>query len=349
MADKKSYKEKILEEVTTQLLEILEKGENPWHKPWNLLKVNQLFPEKFAYNFESKKPYQGINQFTLRPGFYLTFKQVNNLKGKIKKGSHSHVIVYNKVDIIEATEEEISKIKELYPEETLEKNDKYYIIGKNVFIYHLTKGYLKIKKMLKKSNVFYEEDIEGVDFGEYESYKDYMERLNNDEDAKKIIIEEADKVFNDYKMRVNLSFSEEGNDAYYSPTFHKVVIPPKILFENSNEYYSTLYHELCHSTGHKDLLNRQGVTSMSATFGSADYSKEELVAEIGASYSLGLLNISTEGTIHNSAAYLKSWANAFKKDKSLSLKIMEATKDAEKAVNLIFDIKKEDRQKVMTD
>lgn len=78
------------------------------------------------------------------------------------------------------------------------------------------------------------------------------------------------------------------------------------------EYYSTLFHEMVYSTGHKDRLNRQGVAKNNITFGGPDYSKEELIAEMGATILYGMAGIN-QTTMDNSASYMKAWLSKLKK------------------------------------
>ena len=86
-------------------------------------------------------------------------------------------------------------------------------------------------------------------------------------------------------------------------------MPQKERFKSVEEYYSTLFHELTHSTGHAKRLNRKG----GSRFGSATYSREELVAEIGAAMLCGVAHIDN-ATLDNSAAYIDSWRRALKAD-----------------------------------
>ena len=98
------------------------------------------------------------------------------------------------------------------------------------------------------------------------------------------------------------------------------------------EYYSTAFHELTHSTGHESRLNR--LTKLAA-FGSEEYSKEELVAEIGAAALVNHVGLETADSFRNSAAYVQSWLHTLKDDKRM---IVSASGKAEKAVNLILNI-----------
>ena len=97
---------------------------------------------------------------------------------------------------------------------------------------------------------------------------------------------------------------EKENQAYYSPSLDIVNMPKKENFKSVSGYYASLFHELVHSTGHGDRLNREGIVK-SAGFGSERYSKEELVAEFGASFLCGLCGIESE--LENSASYISGW------------------------------------------
>ncbi len=105
----------------------------------------------------------------------------------------------------------------------------------------------------------------------------------------------------------------------------------KQQYKHINEYYSTTFHELTHSTGHKNRLDRLH-TGADAAFGSETYSKEELVAEIGSASFMNLLGIETVRTFRNSAAYIQSWLKVLKSDNKF---IVSASSKAEKAVNYI--------------
>jgi len=96
------------------------------------------------------------------------------------------------------------------------------------------------------------------------------------------------------------------------------------------EYYSTVFHELTHSTGHPTRLNR---LTRSSFFGTEDYSKEELVAEIGASALVNHAGLETSRSLRNSVAYIQNWLSVLKNDKRF---IVSASGKAEKAVNLIL-------------
>jgi len=146
-------------------------------------------------------------------------------------------------------------------------------------------------------------------------------------------IADADKVILDYVTREAIKFNEQAsNEAYYSPSRDTVVVPMKEQYQHINEYYSTTFHELVHSTGHKNRLNRLETTAV-ASFGSETYSKEELVAEIGSATILSTLEIETKRTFTNSVAYIQNWLNVLKNDNRF---IISASSQAEKAVDYIL-------------
>ena len=90
-------------------------------------------------------------------------------------------------------------------------------------------------------------------------------------------------IVSEYSSRTNLEISHANQlQAYYMPRKHLVNIPDMDRFKSTEGYYSTFFHELVHSTGNKKLLNRFPDDAKQAAFGSDSYSREELVAEIGA-------------------------------------------------------------------
>lgn len=121
------------------------------------------------------------------------------------------------------------------------------------------------------------------------------------------------------------------NRAYYNPMQDFVNIPPKEVFEKEEYYYSVLFHELGHSTGHETRLNRKTLKTW-APFGTKEYSKEELVAEMTASFLCGIHKIEWE-TIENSAAYIQNWLKKLKNDCRM---VIKAAAQAQKASDFIL-------------
>lgn len=116
-------------------------------------------------------------------------------------------------------------------------------------------------------------------------------------------IEKCEKVVKGFKGKPTIGFN--GGSAYYKPSTDEVMMPKKDLFKDEESYYATLFHELVHSTGHQKRLNREGISILHDK-GKHAYSKEELVAEMGASFLCGLTGIEQK-VIDNSASYIASW------------------------------------------
>lgn len=154
-------------------------------------------------------------------------------------------------------------------------------------------------------------------------------------DTKKVDeIKACEKVLKAYTKREKIKYtSVQSDEAFYRPATDSIHMPLINQFHSSEEYYSTAFHECVHSTGHKDRLAR---LEKHASFGSELYSKEELVAEIGACAILNSLGVETDKTFTNSAAYCQSWIKALKNDPKM---IVSAAGKAEKAMELILDSK----------
>lgn len=249
-----------------------------------------------AVSRSTGKPYSFINQLLLpRPGEYATFKQINEAGGKVRKGEKSSTVIFWKQ--IKVTEKNTETGE---PEEKLVPVLRYY-------------------------QVFNLDQCENI------TPKYYREPEPTNADP----IEEAEAVITGYVSRSGLRFenTSPSNEAYYSPSRDRVVVPMLTQYENPAEYYSTTFHELTHSTGHSSRLNRF-TTDRPAAFGSTEYSKEELTAELGSCYLMAHCGINSDTTERNSAGYLQSWLKALKNDKSL---IVGAASRAEKAAALILD------------
>ena len=141
----------------------------------------------------------------------------------------------------------------------------------------------------------------------------------------------AEDVIQDYLHRSGVHLvSRESSEAFYRPATDTVVLPLRVQFADTAEYYSTAFHELTHSTGHPKRLNRITET---ARFGSAPYSREELCAELGASFLVNHLGLETTASFRNNAAYIEHWLGVLKEDKRL---LVTAAGQADKAVHLIL-------------
>ena len=140
-----------------------------------------------------------------------------------------------------------------------------------------------------------------------------------------------------YNMETPINIKHKLSDqAYYTPTFDYINMPLKTQFKGTAEYYSTLIHEVVHSTGHSSRLNRLAINDGKFNSKKHSYSFEELVAEIGASFLNAMFGIATEESEKNSASYLQGWLKEFKQDKQM---LFKASTEAQKAVSYILNDK----------
>lgn len=287
--------------VTDRIIEELEKGIVPWHKPWS----GASLADGGAINYVSRKPYSILNQMLLgRAGEYLTFKQVKDRKGNIKKGAKSSMVVFF----------------------TMVNPDKKGGQGENGDEADATdtKGY--VIPILRYYRVFHIDDCEGI-----ESKIETKELVENDNEP----IEAAEGIINGYLGREQkLKFHNDNlsDKAYYSLIFDEVVIPKLSQFEEAEEYYSTAFHELTHSTMPAYRCDRKAENANSF-FGNEDYSKEELVAEIGSAMLCNYTGIDSQKAFHNSVGYIQAWLKSLKNDNKM---IVWAASRAEKAARYII-------------
>lgn len=276
-------KKDIYQIITDRILEQLDKGIIPWHKPW----TGGL---EGAYNYKSRKAYSVLNQMLLKHAdAYLSWKQIQELGGKVKKGAKSEIVTFWKILPIEEELDDGTKVKKCIP-------------------------------LLKYYPVFWIGDVEGIERKE-------EQRVAHDP------VEEAENIVNLYMTSDNhptLNRDKTSNRAFYSPLTDSVTVPEIGQYPEISEYYSTLFHELTHSTGHKTRLNRLDKISF---FGNEEYSKEELVAEIGAATLVNMAGLETAKSFNNSAAYIQGWSSKLRENKRM---IVEASSKANKAVNYIL-------------
>ena len=156
-----------------------------------------------------------------------------------------------------------------------------------------------------------------------------VERNNNP-------IEECEKIINEMPKRPRIQ--QKMQEAYYDRKNDYINIPKQKTFDNSESYYATLFHELVHSTGHGNRLNRKELLD-SRGFQSEEYAVEELTAEIGASYLKSIAGIPIE-QLENNAAYIQHWLYHLKNDKRF---IIHASAQAQKATDYILNIQNEEK------
>ena len=245
-------------------------------------------------SYGSGKEYRGINIILLGlldfpSKYWVTYKEALRLKGFVKKGSKGSPIVYWHWRTSEEKEALISKGK-------TESPAPCYPFNFTVFNLEQTEG-LKIP----------DDDLNS-------------ERKERIEDAEKLVAAFSGRP----KIAHGLQMSP-----CYSPSRDEVLMPHLSQFKSANHYYSTLFHELIHSTGHKSRLNREKEGGGKDVLA---YSFEELVAEIGAAFLCALTGVQNERVIEDQSAYIHHWQKFLKGD---SFAFMRACSEAQKAVDFI--------------
>lgn len=148
-------------------------------------------------------------------------------------------------------------------------------------------------------------------------------------------LEKAAKIVEEAKI---CPIYKTGFVAAYSPAEDAIRIPAPKTFRSSEAYYQTLFHEMTHSTGHSSRLDREGIT-LPVKFGSERYSKEELIAELGASFLANEAGILNQVQFDNSAAYLGSWIEKFQNDPKM---IFTASSQAQRSTDFILGMEQKE-------
>jgi antirestriction protein ArdC len=173
--------------------------------------------------------------------------------------------------------------------------------------------------VIRYYRVFSIKDVEGL--------KEDEEQVRNDHDP----IELAEMFLANHKKEVKHKIQDGSNRAYYNIVDDSITMPHLSQFVSPEEYYSTFFHEIIHSTGHQKRLGRFKMDE-SSSFGSESYSKEELVAEIGCNFLLAIHQIEDTRQQENSIAYLESWSRKIRKEPGF---IVSAAQAAQKAYDYL--------------
>lgn len=281
--------------ITERFIAQLSQGIIPWEKPW--LSVSGERTGGWAHR--TGNSYSLLNQMMLpEEGEYITYRQIEEEGGRLKKGAKGYPICFWK------------------NYQTTVKNPDTNIEEKQSI------------PCLRYYTVFRVEDCEGIS----QNFSPDTSELDGLKEPQRCKV--AEEIIKSYVENSGIKFESRAQDkAFYRPFTDVVTVPLKKQFKSKAEYYSTVFHELIHSTGHRDRLNRLG-TDTKLTHQGAAYSLEELVAEIGAAAILYKLGIETKKSIKNSNAYLQSWLSALHNDNKM---IVKAAGRAQKAVRYLMN------------
>ena len=312
----------IYQMITDKVISMFKNAKaSDYHRAW---KDDAFF---IPLNFDSKKPYRGVNRLLLqerigfagafRNPYFLTFNQIKKHGGKLKKGTRGYEVVYYSIRYIVPADKNTGR-------KAYSSTNAHKVID---FIdkHKLSEDIVTRIPMIRYYNVYNGASIEGIDF--------QLDKLQigravpdtaSENQAAALIVENYPNP---------PAIKHEGNQAYYSPSGDYVKMPKKEQFDSINDYYRTLFHELTHSTGHEKRLDR-GINLM---LEKEDYAKEELVAEFGAVFLSAWAGIMWYNN-KNHAAYLKGWNSAIKEAENDNKFLMKAASLAQAATDYILNL-----------
>ena len=279
--------------VTEKIINLLEQGVAPWRRPWTTTGLPR--------NLVSKKPYRGVNVFLLSASkyvspFWLTIRQANELGGHVRKGEESTAVVFWKVEDLKQRTDDLA-------DDESEANTRRRFLLRFYRVWNLEQCELP------------------------QSVIDKLPKIETHEHDP---IEAAERIIAGMPNPPEIQYA--GSKAFYSSITDRITLPPRSLFESVEEFYATLDHEIIHACGSPKRLNRESVAE-AAPFGSPTYSREEMVAELGAAFLCAEAGISN-AVLPNQAAYVAGWLKKLRDDRRL---LIHAAAQAQRAADYILN------------
>jgi antirestriction protein ArdC len=283
------------EDITARIIAQLEKGVIPWRKPWSIAGHGPT-------SLQTGKPYRGINALLLslyaaEGGFdshlWITYKQAQALGGNDRKGEKGFPVVF---------------WRKVEGEDRKTGEERSFMLMRHFTVFHVSQ-------------------CDGITIPDRFAPKP---RAWSDSEA-------LDRIAAGYVGGPAIPYATQDDayylpaDAYYLPAQDRIILPPRDAFPTLAGYAETLLHEMTHSTGHASRLGRFSEEEGPSHFGSPNYAREELVAEIGAMMMMGEAGI--EPDLAQGAAYIGGWLRALENDSRL---IITAAQRAAKATALIL-------------
>ncbi len=298
MAKKKASKRDIYQEVTDQILAYLEEGVTPWRNP-----IARGSGDGWPKNLLTGNRYRGINVLLLSMKAWVRGYGSDYWMTFKQAKSHGGQVRRGE----QGTLVTFWKMYEATDKET---------------------GGLETVPVLRHYTAFNLQQIDGVDVPDTprldQTIREFMP------------LNEAERIVDGYANPPSIRH-DGGHRAFYRVRTDSIHMPDRQRFDSSENYFATLFHELSHSTGASKRLDR-GIDRDPAPFGSPDYGREELVAELSASFLCAASGISPP-TIEQSAAYLQGWIKTLKGDKRL---IISAVGAAQRSADWILGERFED-------
>lgn len=256
--------------------------------PWSNGLLNKVINNSQTYGRDNR-PYSGLNilltwmyieLFNWDSDRFLTFNQISKLGYRVKPGEKEHIVVFP-VWVWKDEDGKVVPYKYRKFKTTEELHDLNY---SSTFVGYECFGVFN----LAQTNMPYEP----INFA-----PEKQKTANNDR------IEICEQIIDGYLARPQIIFTDYTVTPCYYPSVDEVHIPNIELFSDTASYYGALFHELVHSTGNIERLDRD----LKNSFGSSGYAKEELVAHFGSALLMNYAGFEEKDYIANHSAYLKSW------------------------------------------
>ena len=282
-------------EFAGQIREQIKAGVAPWQKPW---KPGET---QLPANVASERAYRGGNSLYLSvaqtaKGYsdnrWGTYKQIKELGGQVRKGEKGSHVLFYKFDDERRAREDGPRDESGKPSESGEQSRPPLVRAYTVFNVEQAEG-LKLERR---------EDAEPPP--EWKAHQ------------------AAERVIHESGIHVA---HVRGDRAFYNIQTDKVTLPEREQFATANGYYQTALHELGHATGHPDRMDRDTLKHGAGKFGSVEYAREELRAEMSAMMTGERVGVGHDGS--RGAAYVEGWLKALDKDPK---EIYKAAADAQK-------------------
>lgn len=313
--------------------------ESKWKKGWTDGRTAQFgLPQNLV-----GRPYTGSNAFLCqihttmehyRMPVYLTIKQIRDAGGMIKKGEHSIPIFKWDLRIKDKDGKKLSEsdYRNMTKEEQAECTVRPYL------------------KVYNEWNI----DQTNLEEANKEKYDAILKRFKSEpiKDEVGMYKNEAfDNLLKEQSWVCPIEYEKFNESAFYSPKRDQIVVPSKKQFNISNtpedvfkdgmEFYGTTIHEMAHSTGHESRLGRDGIVKIDQ-FGSDQYAKEELVAELTSALIGNAMGFDSR-IRENNIAYLQNWIGSLKKDPKFLKSVMS---DVNKSSKMVLEHIDEQRRKL---
>ena len=321
-----------------QIREHMENGNIPWHKPW--------IATHHPHNAVSGYRYTGINSLILRMTLankesidprFCTFSQAQSKGWSIRKGSKSITLLTSWIKKVKVEEnEDVEGTKTSSSKDEKKPKFRKRFGSKTINVFHASDLCVYPPKRDANGKIIYSECVITDPFtGKKEKKK--LPEIDRTAEPQPIppyeykefsheeIYQNAEDLITASGAAIHYHIIDK---ACYMPGPDKILVPQKSMFERLEDFYGTVLHELTHWTGHKTRLDR---LHNDAPFGSQDYAKEELVAELASVFLSDIAEVPLN--LSQNAAYLQSWLSVLKDDPAY---LFEAVSKAEDATSSLY-------------